>query len=207
MAEQMDVRSALSFAPIYDSYQRLLGATRLRRALANDVIRAKSSDRVLDIGCGTGAILRFLSDCDYVGFDASERYISQAFRDFGSKGKFQCAQVDRFSLRDAGTFDIVLAMGILHHLSDSEATELFELAATALKPKGRLVTIDGVFHEQQSRMARWIISKDRGQYIRTESAYVHLAKNTFRAVKARVRDDLLLIPYSHLIMECSAESA
>ncbi|RKZ72106.1 MAG: hypothetical protein DRQ57_17815, partial [Gammaproteobacteria bacterium] len=49
----------------------------------------------------------------------------------------------------------------MHHLDDAETLQLFKIAHAALKNGGRLITMDGVFMEKQSPIARWIISKDR----------------------------------------------
>ena len=99
-------------------------------------------------------------------------------------------------------FDLVLAFGLLHHLNDDEADALFRLAAEALKPGGKLITIDPVYADGQSALARWIISKDRGQNIRSPESYTQLAKPQFEQLTATVRQDMLHIPYSHMILEC-----
>ncbi|OQW90969.1 MAG: hypothetical protein BWK78_05800, partial [Thiotrichaceae bacterium IS1] len=84
-----------------------------------------------------------------------------------------------------------------------EALQLFRLAQSALKPEGRLITLDGVYTNDQSRLARWIISKDRGQFVRTEEGYSLLARQVFSNNQIVIRHDLLWIPYTHIIMECS----
>jgi SAM-dependent methyltransferase len=102
-----------------------------------------------------------------------------------------------------GAFDIVLATGVLHHLDDEEAVELFELAARCLKPGKRLVTLDGCYVQGQSAMARIILSRDRGRFVRNEEAYSQLAASAFRTVNRTVYNHLLRIPSSIIIMECS----
>jgi hypothetical protein len=95
----------------------------------------------------------------------------------------------------------VLAIGILHHLSDEEALKLFRLAQSALKPGGCLVTLDGCYIDNQPRLARYLISKDRGEHIRTLDAYRALASRVFSKVVTHLRSDLLHVPYTHLIMK------
>jgi SAM-dependent methyltransferase len=101
-----------------------------------------------------------------------------------------------------GGFDIVLATGVLHHLDDEEARELFRTAREALRPGGRLVTLDGCYVDGQSRMARYLLSRDRGKFVRAPEAYVRLARSQFEDVQASVRDDLLRIPYTHVALVC-----
>ena len=60
-------------------------------------------------------------------------------------GKVDLAHIDRLG---AGSFDIVIAHGLLHHLDDRQATELFALARAALRPGGRLIIIDMVRHDR-----------------------------------------------------------
>ena len=42
---------------------------------------------------------------------------------------------------------LVLALGLVHHLDDSEASDLFRLGYTALKPGGRILIVDFAPHE------------------------------------------------------------
>jgi len=158
---------------------------------------------MLDIGCGTGEILQYLpEDMIYFGFDASEAYISQAKERFGHRGEFRAEYVRQATLADLPPFDLVLAFGVLHHLADEEGNSLFRLAKDALIEGGKLITIDATYTAPQSSVARWIISKDRGQNVRTPDGYLRLAETHFASVRQTVRNDLMHIPYSHLIMEC-----
>jgi cyclopropane fatty-acyl-phospholipid synthase-like methyltransferase len=159
--------------------------------------------KVLDIGCGPANMLEFLPDVRYIGFDASEAYIAEAQKRWGLRGEFTCATVNAQNLQERG-FDIVLAIGVLHHLDDQESRGLFNLAHEALRPGGRLVTLDGVYVSKQSPIARYLISKDRGEYVRHLDEYESLARGEFPDTKATVLHDLLApMPYTHLIMECT----
>ena len=149
-------------------------------------------------------MLERLPGADYLGLDISAEYIQAAKRKYGAAGRFLCADVSAASIGDEiGQFDMVLATGVLHHLDDDEAARLFKLAREALKPGGRLITYDGCYVPDQSRLARWVLSKDRGQYVRTREEYVRLASIYFANLEYFIRHDLLRIPYTHLIMYCS----
>jgi len=196
------IRSFLSLPIVYSLFGNLIGGDFGRRTLVNEYIQPKTGDRILDIGCGPADLISFMPKVEYIGFDLSQDYINSAQNKYGYRASFFCEEVNLVNLQKKDYFDIVLAIGVLHHLDDSEALKLFELAKAALKPKGRLITFDGVYTKNQSSIARWIISKDRGQNVRTKEGYLNLASVQFLDIATHIRHDLLRIPYTHIILEC-----
>lgn len=195
------IRSVLEFPWAYQLFFNAIGASERSRILVHDYVRPQPGDRVLEIGCGPGTILPFLPRLDYIGFDVSPKYIRKAAQRF-PKAKFICERVSQYTLPDKGYFDIVLALGIVHHLDNAEAADLFRIGSAALKPGGRMITLDGCYTPGQCGTKRYLLTRDRGQFIRTQQEYLALAESRFGAVKASLRDDLLRIPYTHLILEC-----
>ena len=108
-------------------------------------------------------------------------------------------------MTDTAHYDIILANGLLHHLDDAQVSEFLSLAARNLKPTGRLVTFDGCYTEDQSRVARTLLDMDRGSHVRNLDAWLELVRPVFPAVQPHLRTDLLRIPYTHLVMECPAQ--
>ncbi len=102
-----------------------------------------------------------------------------------------------------GKFDIVIAQGLLHHLDDDEVMRLLRTAKALLIPGGRLITIDGCYVTGQSKIARFMLSMDRGQNVRTTEAYKALTTGIFQEVHSTIRHDMLQLPYTHIIMECT----
>ncbi len=196
------LRSILSLPVIYNIFQSLAGARKSRALFAADYIRAKSGDCILDIGCGTAQILKYLPFVRYYGFDSSKEYIKEAEKMYGYRAKFNCKDINLKNLEGLPRFDIVLAMGVLHHLNDDEALCLLKLAKSALKTGGRLVTIDPCYIEGQSTIAHFIISRDRGQNVRSDNDYKSLVEPIFKTTKCYIRHDLSRIPYTHIILEC-----
>lgn len=201
----MKFRNILAHAGVYEAFQRLVGAERERRLYVERYVRPQEGDRVLDVGCGPADILDALPSVTYVGFDMSRDYIQSARRKYGARGEFEVGTVNEAMIGKHNGFDLVLANGVLHHLPDKDATALFTLAKAALKPGGRLVTFDGCYVESQSSIARFLLKKDRGEHVRDKESYLSLAAGVFSDVIASVTDDLLRVPYTHLIMECRRE--
>ena len=196
------MRSILGIPAIYSLFTNLVGGRRSCHRFVKDHIHPNIGDKILDIGCGPGNFLEFLPEVDYVGFDASPSYIEAAQRRFGNRGRFFCELVTRNTLQGEN-FDLVLSNGVLHHLNDEEASQLFELAYSVLKPGGRLVTEDGCYVPGQSAIARYLLRLDRGRFVRDKEGYENLAKLHFTDTKTTIRHDLLRIPYTHIIMECT----
>jgi len=196
------IRPILDRSYFYELYHRLIGANYRSRVLVSEYIRPRPSDHILDIGCGPGNMLPFLPVGHYLGVDVNPSYIRTAQERYGDRGKFVCERVNHHNVSELGAFDIVLALGLTHHLDDEEARNLFRLGYAALKPGGRLITNDGCYTDGQSGIERYLLARDRGQFVRTKAAYLALAHSCFQQVIPHLRSDVLRIPYTHLIMEC-----
>jgi len=195
------IRAMLSSPLVYDNFQWLMGGRVGRTDFARHMVKAVAGSRVLDIGCGTGGLLAFLPPgVDYWGSDVSPAYIAAARTRFGSRGHFECGLLRDADVLALPPFDIVIASGVLHHLDDDGVTGLFTLARTALRAGGRFVSIDGTLVPGQNRLARFLITRDRGQNVRDPEGYLRLARPVFDEVWGTLRHRRW-IPYTHWMME------
>jgi SAM-dependent methyltransferase len=188
----------------YRLFQRMVGAESARKTNLAEYVKPAPGEKILDIGCGPADILDHLPAVNYTGLDISQEYIDSAKKRFGgSRGRFYCGDVALATIEgEQGSFDLVLATGVIHHLDDAQAAKLFTLARRLLGPHGRLVTFDGCLVPQQSKIARWLLARDRGKFVRTREEYMRLASASFSKVEPHLRHDLLRLPYTHLIMRC-----
>jgi len=196
-------RAVLSFPLIYNAFQNMMGARIVRRNFSTNFIRACPGSRLLDIGCGTAWVLEYLpEEIDYRGYDINPEYIAVSRAKFGKRGQFACRLLEESEVVGLGLFDIVIAIGLLHHLDDETARNVLHLAKIALKSSGRFVSLDPVFAEGQNPIARFIISRDRGRNVRDGAGYLELARHEFNLVEGIVQHRTW-IPYTHWIMECT----
>lgn len=182
--------------------QNMLVRSGARQRFTDDYIRVSAGDRVLDVGCGPADILETLPDVEYWGVDHSAHYIEVAQRRFGTKGRFAVMDAAALSgIRDA-YYDIVLAIGLLHHLDDEEAKRFLDLCRGLLAPGKRLLTMDPAYTENRGTIERFLMERDRGRNIRAPEGYSALAETCFSSVTTHIRTDFLRLPYTHVILEC-----
>jgi SAM-dependent methyltransferase len=195
--------SVLNLPVGYRLFRWLVGGESAWRIYLAEYVKPVPGDKILDLGCGPADVLNYLPAVNYTGLDINAEYIRSAKQRFGARGRFLCGDVGLAAIEgEQGTFDLVLATGVIHHLDDAQAAGLFDLARLALCPTGRLVTFDGCHVPQQSRLVRWLLAHDRGKFVRTREEYLRLASVRFVQVEPRLRQDLLRVPYTHLIMCC-----
>jgi SAM-dependent methyltransferase len=195
------IRSVLSLPFIYDIVQSFVGGSSSINAFMREYINPYDGMRILDIGCGTGRILKYLPRTTrYVGYDLSDDYINAARRKYGDRAQFYCQDIMNMRPEMLNEkFDVVISFGVLHHLNDIYANKLIRIAFDALITNGKLITIDPTFTENQSFVAKIIISSDRGRQVRYPEQYKKLHETVFQNVLMQVRHDMLRIPYSHCI--------
>ena len=194
------IRAFLAHPLVYSAFQNLMGARRGWRNFVTHYVKPQPNMRILDIGCGPADLLDYLPPVEYWGFDPSEAYIEHARTRFGQLGRFRSGMLTEAELTELPSFDIAVLSGVLHHLSDKEAGALLGLAFKALRPGGRLVTVDPCLVPGQNPMARLLINADRGRNVRDEAGYRALVGQVFIEYRTVVRHKLWP-PYTHCFVE------
>ncbi len=203
----MFVRKILGVPFIYDLFQLINGAKRRHKIMVRDYIGDVHGLKVLDLGCGTCDILEYLEGCDYVGEDLDSYYIESARKKYANRKNtsFICEDVNEFAARCNEKFDIVLMMGILHHINDEEVNRCMESIRSLLSDGGRFISFDGAYVDELNRFERFLLNMDRGQYVRTVNHYVKLQQNHWKNIKYDVRKDMMYLPYNIIVFNLVKE--
>ncbi len=201
----MTVRDRLLGTKVgYSSFRRLIKADRSMKRLIDEHFKPGPNDRVLDVGCGTGDLARLMPGSEYVGVDHNSAYISSPTGAKPGEPVFVNADLAELESLEIGTFDIALALGVIHHLDDGLAVSVVQAVHDKLRPGGRFITVDPAFHPDQRATARVLMALDRGRFVRHPADYERLMRTSFSELDITVRHDLNPFPYTHCIISGTA---
>ncbi len=137
--------------PLYEMVHRVSGLGAVHQEMVV-VAGIRDGHRVLDVGCGTGNLLRSTGKrhphAELTGVDPDLKMLARAERKLRRAGL--TARLDRgfaqeLAFPDA-SFDRVFSSLMLHHLDTSSKDEMLSEARRVLRPDGLLVLADAVLH-------------------------------------------------------------
>jgi 2-polyprenyl-6-hydroxyphenyl methylase/3-demethylubiquinone-9 3-methyltransferase len=115
------------------------------RSLARAAAAWTPATRILEIGCGEGALTDALADAyptaQVTGIDVTPR-VGRLSRANPARVAFRQVTLDAFWPDHAGTFDLAVICDVLHHVPRAARPHLLALAGRTLRPRGRLVLKD-----------------------------------------------------------------
>lgn len=120
-----------------------LGARREVYTRLAGLLRPRPGERFLDVGCGTGYLMRILSPVagpkgQVVGVDPSPEMIAHARRRAQANCEFEVAEAHKLPFPDASFDGVVSSLAVHHVPEESRQTALREMFRV-LKPGGRVV--------------------------------------------------------------------
>lgn len=155
-----------------------------------------SSLAVLDFGCGTGALTKLFNNHKYLGFDIDDAAIDFARRKLPDY-KFEVGDATKFDI--SRKFDLVLIVGVLHHLKDCEVEKVSWRINRLLSKKGKTLIIEATHPINKLNFPGLIIRNfDKGCFIRSLGEYVKLLKGSL-IVKRRYLQKGGLLDYAVLV--------
>lgn len=160
------------------SYSRLLQTNR-------DLLAIRDGGRILDIGCGTGALTYSLKmmNFDIVGIDASPAMIEQARRANRHAGiTFMVSDLSEGLDFESKSFDLVIGSYIAHGLSEHDRIRLFEESK-------RLAKEQVIFHDFNQKRSifidfvEWLEGGDYFNFIYSGSQEMEKIFSSVRAIE------------------------
>lgn len=113
--------------------------------------------RLLDLGCGHGYIHPLLSKlgCDVVGVETATEVLPLA-REANPDAEYVGYDGSTLPFQD-GTFDVVLAVCVLHHVLPSQWPSLLTEAKRTLRRGGRIIIFE---HNPLNPLTRYVVSRN-----------------------------------------------
>ena len=113
--------------------------------------------RLLDLGCGNGNILKTLNErihAEYYGLDISEKMIEEAGKKLGKAARLQVGDAEQLPYKD-NFFDVVVCNASFHHYPNPEkaAAEMGRI----IKPGGLLILGDPTMPSIMIEVFNWAL--------------------------------------------------
>ena len=189
-------------ASLYKLFQFAVIPKKSLKFIKESIISPMGAREVLDFGCGIGYHAEYFENAEYLGIEPLEKCVIKANERFAKTGI--CFKVgDHTTLKEIGdeTFDLVIAIGVLHHIEDEILDVFISEAKRLLKFGGRLTTFDPVFHPEQSFASKWVVSQDQGRNVRDIEGYLAHAKKHFdNDYNFSIQTTSLRTPYDHIVI-------
>lgn len=138
--------------PLYDVVHHVFGLHPIHQEMIT-LAGLRDGHRVLDVGCGTGNLLRSTGkrcpNLNLVGLDPDPKALARAARKVRRAGL--TAQLDRGFAQELpypdDSFDRVFSSLMLHHLDSASKDALLAEVRRVLRPDGLLVLADAVLDD------------------------------------------------------------
>ena len=168
-----------------------------QRKVIEEKFRGTAGEKILDIGCGTGEFSVLFNPASYTGVDIEPAYIAYAKNNY--KGIFMEGDATSMNFSN-NSFDRVVIIGVLHHLSDEVSLRVLKEARRVLKPNGNMLVMEDVATPEDGKLTGLLHKLDKGDYIREAEEYRALLESVFE-VKDSFKISSGICPYQVFILK------
>ena len=191
----------LTWQPAYDAYQSMVGGVSYRNRFISKMFKEFGMNSVVDLGCGTGAILNIFEDIEkYVGLDISDNYLEKAKR-VAEEKSFDCrfknvviGQSGWSSVLSAEKNTTGIALGLYHHLPELNLRNLLSEFFDLYGSTAHMISVDPVIEVTSKPIARWFAENDRGEYVRSANKMKDIVKSLGLRIEFEVKTREFRIP-------------
>ena len=152
-----------ALTPAYDVLIALAMPERRFKTALIDAAGIEAGQRILDVACGTGTLLRMVAErhprAALAGIDIDANVLARARSKVGSSAGLELASATAIPFA-SGTFDVVLSSLAFHHLTRDEKAESMREILRVLRPGGEFHLGDfGAPHTRSMRVASFLTEK------------------------------------------------
>jgi len=169
-------------------------------AFARKLAKLEKPARVLEVGCGEGALLtqlvRLWPNAHFDGIDLTPR-LGRVFQGDRSRVRFQQISVRQFADAEPASVDMVLVCDVMHHIPWAEHPQIFDAIRRVLRPGGTIIIKDWL---RDGNPVHWVgyfadrvITGDRIRY-GTRDEWVVAFEEAFG--EGAIRDEFWTLPWS-----------
>lgn len=142
------------------------------RAIIKEYLTLHQYESILDFGCGIGILAPLFPSKKYLGFDIDEKAIAFARKKYP---RYAFIWGNATSLKLDKKFDLIVVVGVLHHLNNMEARQALSVMDSLLTKNGSIIIIEAIPPIYKWNILGQILrSLDNGHFVRTLPEYKKL---------------------------------
>lgn len=152
-----------------------------RKRIIREFTKNKKFKNILDAGCGTGTLCSLFSPKEYYGIDIDKNAVIYARNKYPTYN-FTAGNLTKLNIKRK--LDLVLVIGVLHHLSSKDIDKFFNSLNSFLIKDARIIVIDATAPFLKFNMLGYLLRQfDKGKFIRNSQEYKKLISKKFKIIK------------------------
>ena len=197
-----NLKKLLEIPLVYNCFQHCTGYYKFMIQKVSESLQEINPTSIVDLGCGPGMLLqKRIINNNYLGIDISSKYTTQAemnAKKLSIQSLFETKEVEKVNYEKYSDFlggePIFLALGLFHHLPNEDLKLLLEQIKKT-QSNAQILSIDPVFIDDQDFVSKYIVSQDRGKFVRHKNDLIEiLLQDSFKPKKLEVSKEFTRLP-------------